>query len=261
MKRGIQIKLTFGALGCILFELSFRKKAFNGDMAVLSYSLSQRKLEIPSEHAPDPQRMIWLPVKSPAIQVLETTIHAMLELDPTKRPTATHLGDTFSSPDAKLERKVVVAKTSPIHGVNVHIDYSKCEVERNGFSSTIRPSNTDCGAIWAHFAIPTPVIVNDQRLRCNKAVIRFQSGHDTRIGAIHIFDGENPIAMFNDLNFGGPLQDAALQISDLPEIRWGINISLNICYNFMPSGVTGKKLLISPNNHCIVIFGVAIEFV
>lgn len=227
-------------------------------MAVLSYKLSQIKPEIPSELTPDPQGIIWLPVKSRAIHVLETTIHEILELDPTKRPTATHLINAFSSPDAKLERKAVFAQTSAIHGVSVHIDDSECKVERNGFSCTIRPSSRDCEQIWAHFAIPTPVIVNDQRLRCNRVVIRFQSERYASIGTVHVFDGENPIATFDDLKFGGPLQVAALQISDLPEIWWGINLSLKIY--FWPIGAL-KKSLIDAGSHYIAIFGVAVEFI
>src|SRR5271155_2926404 len=36
------------ALGCIIFELAFNKKAFSDDISVLSYALSKQPPEIPS---------------------------------------------------------------------------------------------------------------------------------------------------------------------------------------------------------------------
>jgi serine/threonine protein kinase len=42
-------KVDIWAMACILYEVAFQKKAFGGDMAVLSYALSKEPPEIPCQ--------------------------------------------------------------------------------------------------------------------------------------------------------------------------------------------------------------------
>jgi serine/threonine protein kinase len=85
-------KVDIWALGCILYELCFRKRAFNGDMAVLSYSVSNERIDIPEEVAGDPSGIMLLPVVWEYKRMVEQVIYRMLDLEATKRPSAVSSG-------------------------------------------------------------------------------------------------------------------------------------------------------------------------
>ena len=86
-------KVDIWALGCILFELLFAKKAFASDFAVRDYSQnntsSWKRLELPFEQDTilDKTEKIFV----------SRMIHKMLELDVSKRPAAVLLQRQFHS--------------------------------------------------------------------------------------------------------------------------------------------------------------------
>jgi hypothetical protein len=56
-------------------------------------------------------------------------------------------------------------------------------------------------AAWCHIPIPTPVIVNDVRLRVQTLFLLFKTGQHAAIDNVHIFDGPNRIHTW-DANIG-----------------------------------------------------------
>jgi hypothetical protein len=46
---------------------------------------------------------------------------------------------------------------------------------------------------WCHIPIPTPVIVNDARLKVRKLFLLFKTGQHAAIDSVHVFDGPNRI--------------------------------------------------------------------
>lgn len=86
-------KVDVWAMGCILYEAVFSKKAFQSDFAVHQYDLAHRlsgeTLTIPvdsiSELLPDEASKAFL----------SRVIYDTLTIDPLKRPTAKELQDTF----------------------------------------------------------------------------------------------------------------------------------------------------------------------
>jgi len=86
---------------------------------------------------------------------------------------------------------------------------------------------------WVHFAIPTPVIVNDHRLRAVTALIRFITGPGAKITAFHVYDGEKKILNLNGLSLtstNGPGMDRH-DVTGHPEILWGTGISLGVQFS------------------------------
>lgn len=73
-------KVDIWAMGCIFFEVVFRKRAFANDFFVYQYALRSLLLSIPleSENIPEPGRMSFL----------SKLIREMLEIEPLKRPRA-----------------------------------------------------------------------------------------------------------------------------------------------------------------------------
>ena len=95
-------KVDIWAIGCILYELIFKKRAFSGDTAVLRYfdkfKLTGTLIVLPFEHdtIPDEARKAFL-----AKIILE-----MLDMDDTRRPSAEQLYKkfiTWGSNEATIE--------------------------------------------------------------------------------------------------------------------------------------------------------------
>jgi len=130
-------KVDTWAMGCTLYELWFRKKAFSDDMTVLSYLLSKQRPGFPDDILLD----------DPSTQLLETTIYSMLELEPATRPTASQLVETFNLNPQNLilnnvVRGVTLIQTSAVHGSSLFAGDNSWIVSRRGYGATVVPSNT-----------------------------------------------------------------------------------------------------------------------
>lgn len=83
---------------------------------------------------------------------------------------------------------------------------------------------------WLHFPIPTPVIVNDNRLRIDSAMLRFRSlSNHAEVTNIHVFDGENRIFARDGMLFS-PNQWGLerFTLPNKPEVFWGIGITVGV---------------------------------
>ena len=119
-----------------------------------------------------------------------------------------------------------------IHGTAVQFENESWAVRalRQGFYTTVTPSN-EATSGWVHFAIPTPVIVNNVRLKAQSAMIRFTTGPQASIGAVHVWDGETRIFNHDGVNYKGNLQFVREVIPGTPEVKWGTNISILLNFN------------------------------
>jgi hypothetical protein len=83
---------------------------------------------------------------------------------------------------------------------------------------------------WFHFAIPTPVIVNDNRLQVGSVLLRFRTNTTNAfVQAVHIYDGETRIAAHDNLRLSST--SWSMQRFDVPthpEIRYGLGISVAV---------------------------------
>ena len=87
-------KIDVWAMGCILYELAFGRKAFSNDTDVLSYLQSEERPEIPFDLS---SATPILPIDSPFRGVLANIIETMLEIEPSHRPPARSLTETFTA--------------------------------------------------------------------------------------------------------------------------------------------------------------------
>ena len=57
---------------------------------------------------------------------------------------------------------------------------------------------------WFHIAIPTPIIINDQRLHLVRAFLFFNtSQEDGHISEVHVYDGSHRLEAFENLSLAG----------------------------------------------------------
>jgi hypothetical protein len=124
---------------------------------------------------------------------------------------------------------VNIVYASWIHGHSMQIEYPDqiASQWRPGFYISIegKPGTTN----WFHFAIPTPVIVNDVRLRIDAVMLRFATGSvDSFVRDVHVYDGEARIAAFNDVYLSGDNGFAKFDLPERPEVLWGLGISIGV---------------------------------
>ncbi len=62
-------------------------------------------------------------------------------------------------------------------------------------------------------------------------MIRFSTGAQASIGAIHTWDGEENILYKNGTNYHGSLQFVREVIPGSPEVLWGTGISILVNFN------------------------------
>jgi hypothetical protein len=122
---------------------------------------------------------------------------------------------------------MALAQAMWLHGHSLEVEYTqRGQIERKGFSAEYTAANA-AQANWLHFAIPTPVIVSDKRLKVGSVLVRFKSHGEAYVKAIHVYDGEKKISSKDKLNLS-PKQwhVERVKISTPSEIKWGIGVSI-----------------------------------
>jgi hypothetical protein len=91
-----------------------------------------------------------------------------------------------------------------------------------------RPGTTN----WFHFGIPTPVIVNDNRLTVDSALVRLKSaGTGAKITNVHVFDGERKIASHDGLSVAPTTwQMLRWAVPGRPEVLWGVGVTVGVSF-------------------------------
>jgi hypothetical protein len=101
---------------------------------------------------------------------------------------------------------------------------------------------------WVHFAIPTPVIVSDHRLKVGQVLLRYRASGGALVHAVHVYDGESKIADHNGLN-NHPAQ-WVMEHHDVPgdpDVRWGVGISIGVRFPRAPANQLPREILRAPS--------------
>ena len=124
-----------------------------------------------------------------------------------------------------------IAHAMWIHGTSIQIELPN-EIEslrRFGFFTRIvgRPNTTN----WLHFAIPTPVIVDNDRKVVGPIILRFRTlSANAVVRDVHIYDGEARIAAHNDVNLSGNHFFERFGVAHCPPVLWGVGISIGVTF-------------------------------
>jgi peptidoglycan hydrolase-like protein with peptidoglycan-binding domain len=124
-----------------------------------------------------------------------------------------------------------IAEASWIHGtaVTVELPANMESVRRFGFFTRLigKPNTQN----WFHFALPTPVIVNNDRKVLGPCMLRFQTGGTSAVVRdVHIYDGEVRVAAHNGVNLSGSQPFRRFGVAHAPEVLWGAGISIGVTY-------------------------------
>jgi hypothetical protein len=117
------------------------------------------------------------------------------------------------------------------HGLAVEFpDRIKSEWRAGFFIRLVGRSGT---TNWLHLGIPTPVIVNDNRLAIDSALVRLrcESAH-AAVTNVHVFDGEKRIAAHDGLSLAPANWTMhRFGVPNRPEILWGVGVTLGVRFN------------------------------
>jgi hypothetical protein len=129
------------------------------------------------------------------------------------------------------EEPVRISYASWIHGHSMQVEYPD-QITRHvhiGWGTEIEgmPGTTN----WFHFAIPTPVIINDIRMQADSIILDFKTGSvDAFVRDVHIYDGGYRIAVFDGLNLSLEQPGFRLVLPDAPYLLYGLGISLGVSF-------------------------------
>lgn len=132
-----------------------------------------------------------------------------------------------------------LAQAMWIHGTSLQVEVNDriARTSRAGFYTEIEGKpNTEN---WFHFAIPSKVIVNDQRLRIGSVMLLCETlSTDAVIRDVHIYDGPDKIAEHNGVNLNGNIGFHRFDAPTAPFVKWGVGISIGVRF-----GSTGSRVM------------------
>jgi hypothetical protein len=115
------------------------------------------------------------------------------------------------------------------HGNSMQVEYPERLVQRKCIGWYIRVEGWPGTVNWFHFAIPTPVLIDDVRQRAACAILTFETASvDAFVRDVHIYDGSGKIAEHNGVNLSGLNSFTRFDIATKPEIWQGIGISIGV---------------------------------
>nr|WP_169740454.1 DUF6623 family protein [Methanobacterium veterum] len=100
-------------------------------------------------------------------------------------------------------------------------------VKRAGWGITVS-SKSGMSNVF-HFPIPTPVIINDQRLKVGSVMLQFTTGSgDAVVRKIIINDGKNLLKSYENVNLSGKVGWKRFDVPNHPSAQLGIDIIVHV---------------------------------
>lgn len=115
------------------------------------------------------------------------------------------------------------------HGTSIQEQFpsSTAGIWRYGDGSLVF-FNSGESNVWLQFAIPTPLIVKNKRLKIQSVMLDFRTwSSDVRVTAVNAYDGSTLIAQYNDV-FTGDHPFEKFDVPGHPLVYRGINIQVGV---------------------------------
>ena len=120
-----------------------------------------------------------------------------------------------------------IAHANWVHGTSVEVEFpDRLNLfSKKGFYTLVegKPDTTN----WFHFALPTPVIVDNKRLKLESVILMFVTQPDAVVTNVHIYDGYSKIEAFDGLAMTGSHLFERFDVLNLL-VRYGIGISIGV---------------------------------
>ena len=126
-----------------------------------------------------------------------------------------------------------------VHGTSIHQDIQGFHVNelRAGWGTEFQST----GHAWFQVAIPTPVLIADQRATLEKVFVLYRAERGARLMELHIWDGGDQGQCWNNLSLsgdhGGVLDPANSWFVNPVSLKWGLGLSVGV--DFGQSSLAG----------------------
>jgi hypothetical protein len=122
-----------------------------------------------------------------------------------------------------------ILHASWIHGNTMAIEYPDRIAFQEHVGYHFEVEGNPGTSNWFHFSIPTPVIINDVRLRIKAAMLVFATDSvDAFVRDVHVYDGSKRIGVFDDVYLSENAGFVKFDLPDRPQVFWGIGISVGV---------------------------------
>lgn len=120
------------------------------------------------------------------------------------------------------------------HGHSAEIENANdiVSMEQRGYHVRVegKPSTDN----WLHFAVPTPVIVDDVRLRPDTVWFRYKTEGGASVNAVHVWDGDKRIAAVaaptGAVEDGWTTVKVGFDSLEILAVHWGIGVSIGLSF-------------------------------
>jgi hypothetical protein len=120
--------------------------------------------------------------------------------------------------------------TTWVHGTSMQVEYPNRLTSVRHTGPFVRIEGSEGQNTWVHFSIPTPTVINGNRIRANAALVSFRTRPKATVHEVIVYDGEKRIAEHMDINFQGEHLDARFEVPGSPEVNQGINITVGVLF-------------------------------
>lgn len=119
-----------------------------------------------------------------------------------------------------------------VHGHNMKVEYPERLTLQQPMGFYMRIKGKPFTSNWLHYAIATPAVAGSKRQRAGVAVIRFRTGPGASVKAIHVYDGEKLIAVYNNLNLTSKdiFRSFTFEVPSNPYLYRGLGISIGVSF-------------------------------
>jgi subtilisin family serine protease len=114
-----------------------------------------------------------------------------------------------------------------VHGSSVAVEHPEDLMAnvKKGYYSIFE--GKPCTRNWFHYAIPSPAVVSNRRLKLDSVSIRFLAHRDVHVTNVHIYDGYRKVKAYDGLKLTGNNLFGRFDVLNR-YVRWGIGLSVGV---------------------------------
>jgi predicted esterase len=125
-----------------------------------------------------------------------------------------------------------------VHGHSAAIENEANLVSVDAKGNRIRVTGRPSTDNWLHYAVPSPVIVDERRLRPGRAWLRYKTSGNASVNAVHVWDGDTRIAAVSSpsgvVEGGWTRVTVGFDSQEVLAVFWGLGVSIGV--SFGPGG-------------------------
>ncbi len=126
--------------------------------------------------------------------------------------------------------KLLLSYVMWVHGHDMKVEFPERLTLQQPMGFYMRIKGKPFTSNWLHYAIATPAVAGCKRQRAGVAVVRFRTGPGASVKAVHVYDGEKLIAVYNNLNLISKdiFRSFPFEVPSSPYLYRGLGISIGV---------------------------------